>query len=156
MSSKIAEGQLGIFFEEEEPADFVGPGVAREEVATRAGTQLNHRWTHRIESTNRKKKVHGLLDESQRIYQTGGELKNFIYWKNRWVTIAEDAWRQVFGKVDWLEVIDHERNECWRIAMIKAAKNATKYNAGVGPRIGIPMDLFDVITSDNKIRQEGK
>ena len=112
---KPAEGQIPVFFEEEAEAPavpYIGPGVEREEVQTRAGTQLDHRWTHRITGKGRKGVTqHGLLDERQRIYQTGGELSNFIYWKNRWVTFAEDAWRQFNQKVDWIEVIDHDTRQ---------------------------------------------
>lgn len=156
---KPAEGQIPAFFEEETEAPavpYIGPGVEREEVQTRAGTQLDHRWTHRITGKGRKGVTqHGLLDERQRIYQTGGELSNFIYWKNRWVTFAEDAWRQFNQKVDWIEVIDHERNECWRIAIQKAWDSAVRYDAGLGPRVGIPMDRWDVITQQGFYRQEG-
>ena len=151
--SKVADGQVSLFFEDE-PEIYVPPGVTREELETRAGTKLNHKWTHEIRGKGRRGSlVHGLYDESQRIYQTGGELSKFVYWKRRWVSISEDAWRQVYEKVDWLEVIDHERNECWRIAMKKAARAAVKYNAGMGPRIGIPMDEWTVITAEGEIRK---
>ena len=147
------------FFEEDAVAPevpYIGPGVERHEVQRRAGTPLNHAWTHRIEGHGRKGRLqHGLYDESQRVYQTGGELSNFVYWKKRWVTIAADAWRQIYQKADWLEVIDHERNECWRISMKKAVKYAFRYDAGLGPRIGIPMERFDVITERGTLKQEG-
>lgn len=153
-------GQVPAFFEEDAIAPevpYIGPGVEREEVVARAGTQLDYRWTHRVEGKGRKGiRQHGLYDERQRVYQTGGELSNFIYWKQHWVTIAEEAWRQIFNKVDWLEVIDHERNECWRVSMVKATKHAVRYDAGIGTRIGIPMDLFDVISARGTIKQEGQ
>lgn len=160
MKSKVAPGQVPAFFEEDAIAPevpYIGPGVEREEIQTRAGTLLDHRWTHRIEGKGRKGvRQHGLYDERQRIYQTGGELSNFIYWKRHWVTLAEDAWRQVWQKVDWIEIIDHERNECWRIAIQKAARHAVKYDAGLGPRIGIPMEFWDVVTSRGTYKQEGR
>jgi hypothetical protein len=151
----VAEGQVPLFYEEEAVVEeeYIGPGVSREDVDTRAGTQLDHRWTHKIMGHGRRGAlVHGLYDESQRIYQTGGELSRFVFWKRRLVTIAEDAWRQVYGKVDWLEVIDHERNECWRISMKRAEKAAVRYDAGLGPRVGIPMDQWSVISADGKVR----
>lgn len=160
MSQKPAPGQVPAFFEEAAgvpEVPYIGPGVERHEVQQRAGTLLNHAWTHRIEGHGRKGRLqHGLYDESQRVYQTGGELSNFIYWKKRWVTIAYDAWRQVAGKTDWLEVIDHERNECWRISMKKAIKYGVKYDAGIGPRVGIPMDRWDIVTERGTLKQEGK
>jgi hypothetical protein len=99
---------------------------------------------------------HGLYDEKQRVYQTGGELSNFVFWKRKQVTLAYDAWRQIYQRADWIEVIDHERNEAWRISMAKALKYGVKYDAGIGPRIGIPMEFWDVITSRGTYRQEGK
>ena len=152
------EGQLPAFFEEGALAPEVpyrGPGVDRKEVVHRAGTALNHNWTHRIQGRGKKPKLHGMYDESQRVYQTGGELKNFIYWKLHVVSIDEDAWRQVRDKADWLEVIDHERNECWRIARQKFLKHAVRYSAGIGPRVGVPMEFWTVITSRGTIKQEG-
>ena len=153
-------GQVAAFFDEEPAAPevpYIGPGVERGEVNTRAGTQLDHRWTHRIEGKGRKGiRQHGLYDERQRIYQTGGELSNFVFWKRKLVSFAEDAWRQVNQKVDWFEIIDHERNECWRISGQKARKYAVPYDAGLGPRVGIPMAKFDVITSRGTYKQEGE
>lgn len=154
MKPKRVEGQIPLLFEEEIPEPYLPPGTTREQLAGRAGTKLDHRWTHEIRGTGRRGSlVHGLYDESQRLYQTGGELSKFVYWKRRLVSISEDAWRQVYGKVDWLEVIDHERNECWRIAMKKAAQHAIRYNAGMGPRVGIPMDKWTVITAKGEIRK---
>ncbi len=158
---KPIPGQLAAFFDEEpepEPEKpYVGPGVTREEITGRAGTTLDHRWTHPIEGNGRRGRLqHGLYDEKQRIFQTGGELSNFVFWKKRLVSLSYDAWRQVAMKTDWFEIIDHERNECWRIAGEKARQNAVRYNAGIGERVGIPMDLWDIITARGTIRQEGR
>lgn len=151
---KVADGQVPLFFEEQEPEPYVPPGEVREEVPLRAGTKLNHKWTHKIRgSGHRKSLVHGLYDESQRIYQSGGELSRFAFWKRRWITISEEAWRQIYQKVDWIEIIDHERNECWRIAMKKALKEAVPYDAGLGPRIGIPMEDWTVIDANGEIKR---
>jgi len=156
---QVVPGQVPAFFEENAIAPevpYVGPGVKRHEVVHRSGTALNHRWCHRIEGRGRKGvKLHGMLDESQRVYQTGGELSRFIYWKLHLVSIDVDAWRQIRGRCDWIEVIDHERNECWRIASEKFIKHAVQYDAGIGPRVGAPMGNWDVITSRGTIRQEG-
>lgn len=153
-ATRPVEGQEPMFYEDPAPEPYIPPGQLRQMVGDRAGTQLNHRWTSEIKGTGRRgTKVHGLYDQSQRIYQTGGELKNFIYWKKRLVTLAYDAWQQIYQKADWIEIIDHERNECWRIAMKKAVRAAVKYDAGLGPRIGVPMDDWMVITRDGKVRR---
>lgn len=151
--------QMPMFFEEtpEPEKPYVAPGVTREEVAVRAGTTLDHRWTSPVEGHGRKGKLqHGLYDQKQRIFQTGGELSRFVYWKEHLVTFSYDAWKQVAMKTDWFEVVDHERNECWRIAGEKARTNAVIYDAGLGKRVGVHMDLFDVITARGTIREEGK
>jgi hypothetical protein len=157
---KIHDSQIPMFFENEPPpaeVPYLGTAVSRKETATRAGTVLDHRWTTPIEGYGRKGKLqHGLYDQKQRIFQTGGEFSRFVYWKERLVSFSYDAWRVVIDKTDWFEVIDHERNECWRIAGEKARNNAVVYEAGLGKRVGIPMDLWDVITARNTIRQEGK
>jgi hypothetical protein len=156
MKPEVAEGQIPAFFEENAIAPevpYVGPGVDRKEVIHRAGTKLNHAWTHRVTV---KGKVSGMYDESQRVYQTGGELTNFIYWKLRVVSISDAVWQQIRGKVDWIEVIDHERNECWRISGTKFINGSVRYDAGIGPRVGAPMELWTIITSRNTIRQEGR
>lgn len=106
--------------------------------------------------TARRKRLHGLYDESQRLYQSGGEVSNFLYWRRKLVSIDYGAWQQVFQKIDWIEIIDHESNECWRIAMKKAIKHAVKYNAGIGDRVGVPMDLWDVIRANGQYKQRGR
>lgn len=157
---KIAEGQLPAFFEEPAPEPelpYLGPGVEREEVKGRAGTVLDHRWTHPIEGMGRKGKLqHGLYDEKQRVFQTGGELSRFVYWKHHLVTFSKDVWDQVFMKTDFFEVVDHERNEVYRIAGEKARNHAVTYDAGLGKRVGIPLRLWDIVTSRGTIRQTGE
>ena len=160
MKLTVVPGQIPAFFENDAIAPevpYIGPGVEREEIETRAGTHLDHRWTHRIEGPGRKGiRQHGLYDERQRIYQTGGELSNFVFWKRKLVSISYDAWRQVWQKVDWIECVDHERNECWRISTQRAIKHAIKYNAGLGDRVGVPMKHWDIITARGTYRQEGE
>lgn len=155
-------GQIPLFYPDvpEKPIveiPYVGPGVSREEITYRAGTRLDHRWTHKIIGKGRRGQiVHGLFDESQRVYQTGGELSAFIFWKRHLVSISIDAWRRIGNVADWIEIIDHENNECWRISGVRFTKNAVRYEAGIGERIGCPMDLWTVITAAGRIKQEGR
>jgi hypothetical protein len=156
----IADGQMPAFFEDEPPppeVPYLGTAVTRKDVKQRNGTKLDHKWTHAIEGQGRKgKRQHGLYDEKQRVYQTGGEISNFVYWKKRLVSMAKEAWDQIHLKVDWIEVIDHEKNECWRISGLKAHRYHQVYDAGLGPRVGIPMEKWDIITSRGTYRQEGE
>jgi hypothetical protein len=155
----IAVGQVGAFFEP--PTDdeqlTLSPVIkTKRETSRRAGTVLDHRWTHPVMSTGKGRKQHGLYDESQRLYQTGGELDKFVFWKMKLVSISYDAWTQVVEKVDWIEIIDNLRNECWRIPMARARKHAVRYEAGLGPRIGIPIKHWDLFTAKGTCKQRGE
>lgn len=151
-----APGQVGAFFEDEIPETFLPPGATRPEAQWRAGTVLDHHWTHQITGSGKRGKlVHGLYDESQRVYQTGGEMSHFIFWKRKLVTFNKEAWDQVWQRADWIEVIDHEKNVCWRIATGKATKHAIVYDAGIGQRVGVPMELFDVVRANGSYEQRG-
>jgi hypothetical protein len=121
----------------------------RQQVAQRAGTQLDHRFTRKIMSDG---KEHGLLDERQRIYQSGGELKNFVYWKLVVVSFDAKVWEQIAGKVDWFEMLDHPKNECYRISADKAYDNLVDYVDRIGPRVGIPLDRWDIVTAEDETR----
>lgn len=147
-----------------EPTGVVGPVTApfqrpdeatqREAVKRRAGTRLKHDGhnCYQLEGTGKgkAKKVHGLIDNRQGVYQTGGELKNFVYWKDRLVSLDVTVWQHVrdHPTVKVLEFIDHERNECWVVSADVANAHGKEYNAGIGTRWGIPMDCFDVIAQD--------
>lgn len=151
-------GQTGMFFDPPVPEEaHLGEAPVRPAVAGRAGTPLRHEHTTEITGQGRRGKlVHGLFDESQQLYQSGGELSSFVYWKKHLVTLSIDAWRQIFERAEWIEMIDHEHNECWRLRTSKALKYGVTYSAGIGDRFGVPVDLWDVITSDGKYRRRGK
>jgi hypothetical protein len=157
---KVADGQQPLFFPDERerpPIEFpyVGPGVDREEIEFRAGTKLDHRWTHKVEGQARRGKhqVLGLFDESQRVFQTGGEFSQFIYWKLKLVTLPIGTWQRIRGIADWIEIIDHEKNECWRISKGKFMTHAVTYNAGIGQRIGVVMHHWDIIDARGNMRK---
>lgn len=156
----LAEGQVGAFFQPEVEDDLpkLGPVLTKPDASRRAGTVLDHRWTHPISTKGKsgKRVKNGLYDESQRIYQTGGEIDKFVFWKLKVVSVAYDAWTQVSEKVDWIEIIDHRRNECWRVPMARAKKYLVKYEAGVGKRIGVPIRHWDIVSASGTIRQKGE
>jgi hypothetical protein len=155
----IAVGQVGAFFdpptEDEQLTLSTVPRINRE-TSRRAGTVIDHRWAHPIISTGKRRTQHGLYDESQRLYQTGGELDKFVFWKMKLVSLSYDAWTQVVEKVDWIEIIDNVRNECWRIPMARARKHAVRYEAGIGPRVGIPIKHWSIYTAKGTCKQEGQ
>jgi len=150
-------GQLPMFWEDppEEPAN-LGVKPPRPPINGRAGTPLDHKHVIEIWSRGRgDRKLHGLLDESQRVYQSGGELSSFIFWKKNMVTLSREAWSAILDKADWIEMIDHERNECWRILVKKAMKHAVIYDAGIGERIGVPVGFWDVIRGSGTYKRRG-
>jgi hypothetical protein len=156
----IAVGQVGAFFdpptEDEQLTLSTVPRISRE-TSRRAGTVLDHRWVHPISSMGKKRRTqHGLYDESQRLYQTGGELDKFVFWKMKLVSLSYEAWVQVVEKADWIEIIDNVRNECWRIPMARARKHAVRYEAGIGPRVGIPIKHWSIYTAKGTCKQEGE
>jgi len=118
-------------------------------VKLRAGTHIDWRTTVRsidgpAYNGGRNTTVHGYLDLRQRVYQSGGELKNFLYQKERLLSLALSVWLQVQDEAEWLELIDHELNRCYRIRTKLAAKAGRQYQAGIGPRWGVPIGLWDV------------
>jgi len=93
----IVPGQVGAFFEPptEDAQLVLGPEIKiKRETSRRAGTVLDHKWVHPILSEGKRRRTkHGLYDESQRLYQTGGELDKFVFWKMKLVSLSYDAWR---------------------------------------------------------------
>ncbi len=115
----------------------------RSTIPERAGTRLDHRFTEAVYGTGRRGRTqHGSYDRRQRVYQCGGELSNFIYWRERLVSFDLEVWRAVWDRADRLEVIDHERNECYALDVEAAITAGRMYDAGLGPRFGVPLDLW--------------
>lgn len=119
-----------------------GQIAPREKIENRAGTVLDHRFTEPVK--NYTGKVHGTVDRRQRIYQTGGEIDNFVYWSRRLVSIDMGVFKKIIPVVDWLEFIDHKKNECWRVALSVALNTGEEYNAGIGSRWGVPLSEFTI------------
>jgi hypothetical protein len=125
------------------------PGEIRPPIGERAGTVLDHRFTDPIKGSARRGVTqHGSLDRRQRLYQGGGELKNFVYWKHKSVTIAQDVWEQIRGNADWIEMLDHQKNEVYRIDMDSAIRLGRTYDAGIGPRWEVPLNAFDRLDAE--------
>lgn len=128
---------------------------AREEIPRRAGTHLDHRFTKPVMATARNgTRQHGVIDTRNEIYQCGGESRNFIYANKNWVSMAESIWRTLLPPetgipvVKAMEFIDHGENICYRISMREAIKNVHYYTAGIGLRVGFPVERFIVYDAD--------
>lgn len=97
-------------------------------------------------------RTHGVLDRRQRVYQSGGELKNFAYWKEDLLTLDAMVWGQIAHNCEWIELIDHELNRCYRIRTTTAIREGRRYDAGIGERWGVPRVFWSV--SDGPLEPE--
>jgi hypothetical protein len=104
-----------------------------------------------------KKKIHGYLDPKQRLYQAGGELTKFVYWKKKGVSFDRSVWTDINQSciVDTIEMIDHDRNECYKIPLTRAIAHVEVYNEGYGSRVCVPLRLWDRIDASGAILTAG-
>lgn len=149
-------GQMPMFFDDPPPEE-METVVLRPPVEGRAGTPLDHKHTKEVKGRGKRGSlVHGLYDRSQRVYQTGGEITKFVFWTRGLVTMAKEPWDQIRDRAEWVEIIDHEKNECWRIRTNKARAHLVSYSAGIGPRVGVPIKYWDVINGQGYYLRRGK
>lgn len=128
---------------------------SRKPVPERAGTPINHANAEKILGKAAKgKMVHGILDKDTGVYQCGGELKNFVYWKEQLVSIGKDVWDQIANRAKFIEIVDHKKNECYRTNIETAKKYGRIYNAGIGPRYGVPLECFGIARADGTLRKK--
>jgi len=120
----------------------------------RAGTLLDHRFTIPVEAREPKSKrivQCGWIDQSQFVYQGGGDAKDFIYWKLHLVTFQGDLWVQLTGPLAhylrYVELIDNAGNRVYRIPFYDAVQNGRWYEDKIGVRWGVPIDLWKVYDS---------
>lgn len=78
--------------------------------------------------------VHGTLDHRQRVYQSGGEYKNFYYQAKNAITLPLSVWQAVKDKCEWIEMIDHELNHCYRVRTSIAAQTGFEYETDIKER----------------------
>ena len=124
----------------------------RAETGRRAGTVMGPTAKPIYGQAKKSLSQHGLLDEEKGVYQCGGELSGFVYWRQRVVSLSMVVWEQLVNLDLTLEFIDHDKNECWRVTSDIAKKYGKGYEAGLGPRFGIPMTCFDVVQADGTVR----
>jgi hypothetical protein len=112
----------------------------------RAGTRIDHRSTVKIFTTiDGRRELHGLLDQRQRFYQCGGDFADFTYWKLRIISLPKDVWEEIADYCRRIECIDHEDNRCYSIHPEVLASNLEEYDAGIGPRVGAAIGLWESI-----------
>ena len=116
----------------------------------RAGTVLDHRFTVEVlarQPLSGRRARAGYVDTRQRVYQGGGELKNFLFRLRKLISLQADVWEIVrtHPDVDWLELVDHPKNRCFRISLEDAISHGVWYDAGIGSRWGVPFDRWEIV-----------
>jgi len=113
----------------------------------RPGTQLSKNAVKVYDSAIRSNVAMGMLDRKQALFQTGGEARNFIFRKKQWITLPESVWVDLLQEeIDLIEWVDHQKNRCFSIPMHVATQVVQTYDAGIGPRVGFPLDKVNVTT----------
>jgi hypothetical protein len=125
----------------------------REVIPKRAGTHLSAaKVPVMVRGADGRFKQHGSIDTQQRIYQHGGELGNFVRWSKHAITLSSEAWHQMGGLVDRIEMIDHGRNECYSVSSADAHRHASFYaDPKLGRRVAVPLDAWDVYDADGQL-----
>lgn len=123
----------------------------RTPTALRAGTPIDHSPGNAVKIWTRRPTVGdsipaGYVDRRQRFFQTGGKIGQFVYRER--VTFPGDVWRELVSTwadaIDFLEYVDHEQHIVYRIAFADARASGAWYEAGLGPRWGVPEELWEV------------
>lgn len=98
---------------------------------------------------------HGMLDRQQRVWQHGGEAKNFVRWSMKAITIDLAVWEIVHDLVDRLEMVDHVRNECYRVGIQDARELGTVYrDPKIGDRYAIPLSAWEILDAQGQLLRE--
>lgn len=128
------------------------PNRKRSPRQERAGTLLDHRFTEPIYDERHRRQ--GTIDHRQQVYQQGGEAKDFVFWNLRLLTMPLSVWNQIRETdVEWIEMIDHQRNECWRVELLTMILHGVPYERGDGPRYGVPISYVTVHDAQGAIRK---
>ena len=93
--------------------------------------------------------MHGIISLRHRLYQTGGELRNFWFKKKDCLTVDKAVWETIMkywltDTIDTMEFVDHDANKCYTIDIKTADAEGFFYDAGIGSRFGVKRDLFTI------------
>lgn len=145
--------QFDLFRSPPPPLPPVSP-LTRPPKEARAGTRIDHRFSVEIFAKQPKTGRYasaGWVDKRQRFFQGGGELANFMYFKRRLLTFQRDVWQQLVEQyadvLDFVELVDHSKVRCFRVDFATACTEGEWYADKIGPRYGVPIDLWIVDTT---------
>jgi hypothetical protein len=137
------------------PAVPIPSEFSRPPTALRAGTRIDHAGGNAIEIRCRqpltgRTSLAGWLDRRQRVFQSGGRLREFCFFKERLHSLPSDVWEELTTRwadaIDVIELVDYEASRVYRVAFTVARDQGRWYQAGIGPRWGVPTALWDVET----------
>jgi hypothetical protein len=118
----------------------------------RAGTVIDHKNAIKVYATGpklQKVKRVGYIDLTHRVFQTGGQAKDFIFWIHNAISYPKNVWDQLIdryaGLFDWLEMYDSDAEICFRTSMADAVRHGFWYTNKIGPRWGVPVVLWEKI-----------
>jgi hypothetical protein len=108
----------------------------RPAIKDRAGTHLKRSACEPIYGTGKSHRQIGTLDNDQRVFQCGGEISNFLYKSRMLISLPWDVWEQVRLRCDWLEIVDHEENVCYRVhvSVGPATTTTVSYSSSSGAK----------------------
>lgn len=129
------------------------PPEDRDPIDRRPGTKLDPQHTTQIRGRGRRGSlVHGILDKRQRVYQSGGEERNFVLWSRKQITMDAGAWNEIDGMADKLEFVAHDTKKVYVIPALRASSFLQAYQApGIGLRVGFPLAAFDVMDAEGNL-----
>lgn len=124
--------------------------TSRAPVAKRAGTHLSDSAypivVHQLH--------HGMLDKRNRVYQHGGEAKNFIRWSLKAISIDFDVWTVLRDLVDHLEMVDHVKNQVYVVDYETALIEGSRYtDPTIGDRYAIPLSCWRIFDANGVLIQ---
>lgn len=118
-------------------------------ISERAGSALDHRFCRQVFY---KGQPRGHIDRSHRLYQHGGPLSKMVRWSMKAIAMDLEVWLVVQREVSWIEIVDSEKNQCYRTTIEAAALYGQSYSdAKTGQRYAIPLDCFDVISASGAV-----
>lgn len=137
------------------------PKLDKPPVTERAGTHLTGKKIPVYGSAKKKRSQHGVISLSDRLYQTGGELRNFLFDKLKCISMDLAVWNTILdywedNKIDTMEFIDHDANRCYTIDIAVADQVRYEYEAGIGPRWGVHLKYFTITDSAGRVIKEGE
>lgn len=127
--------------------------IARLPTAQRAGTRIDHAPGNAVEIyAHGPKRLAlasvGWIDRRQRVYQSGGEYEGFWFRKLNALSFQGEVWEQLTttwcDAIDVVELVDNPANRVYRVPFAVAIAEGEWYDAGIGQRWGVPLELWDV------------